>query len=188
MSLTHERALALFRSLGASDPKHRATSETKDGNPELARWLFMQGVWSLITSDDYVWPGKWADMNAPIPAATKRMLARGIDPQDLTDVVRDAQIDALYNLCQLLDNAGHGIEHLQEKIKENVEWRLFEYDGIKEKAKRRIGGLHESFHESDPAGRSGEPRPRGTKKAPRVKSKPKSEPKPRAKPKPKPAS
>ena len=180
MAFTYERALKLFRSLGASDPEWRAKSEAKDDKPQLARWLFMRGMWSMVTDDDYVWPGKWADMKAPIPAAVTRMLERGIDPQDLTDVVRDAEINALYNLCQLIDSASHGIEDLQGKIAENVEWRLIELDGNTGKTKRLIEGLHESFHESDPTGRAGEPRPRGAVKA-RTKSRPKAKAKAKAK-------
>jgi hypothetical protein len=165
VALTYKRALELFTALGASDPAWRAKSEAKDDKPQLARWLFLRGLWGCVTKDDHAWPGKWADRKAPIPAAITRMLACGIDPQDLTDVVRDAEINALYNVVQLLDSASHGIEHLQAKIAENVEWRLIEYDGEQEKTKRLIKGLHESFHESDPTGRAGEPRPRAKVKA-----------------------
>ena len=107
---------------------------------------------------DTRWPGKWADLNAPVPAAIRRMLDRGIEPQDLTDVVRDAQIDALYNVAQLLEHCGHGIEDQQAKIAENVEWRLVEYDGNTGEMRRVIGGLHEDFFDMDPTGRGGQPR------------------------------
>jgi hypothetical protein len=130
------------------------------GFPALARWLFVTGMWSMVVQDDTTWPGKWADANAPIPAAIRRVLDRGIDPQDLTDVVRDAQIDALYNVAQLLEHCGHGIDEQQEKIAENVEWRLVEYDGDTSEQNRVIGALHQGFFEMDPTGRSGEPRPR----------------------------
>jgi hypothetical protein len=156
--MTYARALELFRTLGASDPEWRAKSESKDGEPQLARWLFMQGLWSNVIPDEYAWPGKWFDLDAPVPAAARRMLARGIDPNDLTTVVRDAQILLLFNVCQLLDSSAHGIEDLQEKIAENVEWRLVEYDGKTGKTKRLIEGLHEGFHDADPTGRDGGPR------------------------------
>lgn len=60
----------------------------------------------------------------PISSAIQRMLAKGIDPDDLADVVRNAQVDVLFDVCCTLDNSAHGIEDLQEKIPENVEWRL----------------------------------------------------------------
>ncbi len=174
MSMKYERALELFRSLGATDPEWRAKAETKDGDAQLARWLFMQGLWSNVMPDEYEWPGKWADLDAPVPAATRRMLAKGIDHSDLTTVVRDAQVNLLYNVCQLLDSSGHGIEHLQEQIAENVEWRLVEFHGEKRKTGRLIEGLHEGFHESDPTGRKGEPRGEGSKSKPKSGSKSKS--------------
>ena len=156
---TRARALELLRALGAKGPESLATAEAS-GHAALARWLFLTGMWSMVVHDDAKWPGKWADLNAPIPAATRRMLDRGIDPQDLTDVVRDAQIDALYNVAQLLEHCGHGIEEQQAKIAENVEWRLVEYDGDTGEMKRVIGGLHEDFFDMDPTGRGGQPRPR----------------------------
>jgi hypothetical protein len=169
MPLTHARALELFRSLGATEPESRAKAETKDDRPALARWLFLQGLWSNVIPDDHAWPGKWGDLDAPVPAAIQRMLDSGIDPQDLTAVVRDAQINALFNMSQLLDDAAHGIAHLQDKIAENVEWRLVEYDGINRKTKRLIEGLHESFHQADPTGRRGEPK-RAAKRAPKTRA------------------
>jgi hypothetical protein len=84
------------------------------------------------------------------------MLEKGVDPRDLTNV-RDAQIVALYNLCQLLDSSAYGIEELQAKIPENVEWRLVEYNGETDELGRVIEGTHEMFHEADPSGRGGRP-------------------------------
>lgn len=158
-AFTRARARELFRALGAKDLESLATAEAS-GFPALARWLFLTGMWSVVVRDDAKWPGKWADLNAPIPAAIRRMLDRGVGPQDLTDVVRDAQIDALYNVAQLLEHCGHGIEEQQAKIAENVEWRLVEYDGDTGETRRVIGGLHEDFYDMDPTGRGGQPQPR----------------------------
>ncbi len=38
--------------------------------------------------------------------ALHRVLACGVDPDDLTDVVREMQHEVIYNLCQLLDEPG----------------------------------------------------------------------------------
>jgi hypothetical protein len=159
MPFNQDRALELFRALGAKNAENRAAAEA-GGDPALARWLFLTGMWSTVTPDAIVWPGKWADPSDPIPAAIRRMLDRGIDPQDLTDVVRWAQIDALYNVAQLLEDGGYGIEQHQAKVDETVDWRLVEYDGDAGETKRVIGGLHEDFLDVDPTGRGGEPKPR----------------------------
>jgi hypothetical protein len=66
----------------------------------------------------------------------------------------------LFNVLCLLDDSQPGIEQQQAGIAENVEWRLFEYDGAGEKVGRPIGELHGDFHDHDPSGRRGEPRKR----------------------------
>ncbi|MBL0214663.1 MAG: hypothetical protein IPQ07_12330 [Myxococcales bacterium] len=158
MPLTYARAKALFTALGANDPASLASSETKEGRPALARFLFMKALWSCAISDDPRWITSWANPTDAVPAAMKRMLALGVDPADLTDVVRAMQVEVLFNVCCILDSSSHGIEDLQAKVPENVEWRLAEYDGETETLKRPILDVHESFHAFDPTGRGGEPR------------------------------
>jgi len=159
MSIPYKRALAIFKQLRARDAAHWAKRESKDGAPFLARFLFLKALWGCVIPEDGSWM-KWADRRHPIPAAIDRMLAKGIDPDDLTDVVRNAQVDALFNVCCALDSSAHGIEDLQAKIAENVEWRLAEYDGENEKVKRAILDIHGDFYGFDPTGRGGEPRSR----------------------------
>lgn len=168
MPISRSRAIALFRKLGAADPVQWA--EREESAPALARWLFLTGLWRCVDADDEGgWLEGWANQDEVIPAAIRRLLDCGIDPADLTAVVRDMQISALYNVCQLLDRSDHGIEDLQARIAENVEWRLAEYDGEEERVGRPLQGLHEEFHDFDPTGRGGEPkrkrarRPQGTK-------------------------
>jgi hypothetical protein len=88
------------------------------------------------------------------------MLAKGIDPDDLTDVVRAMQVDLLFDVCCTLDDPSLGVEEEQAKIPENIEWRLAEYDGERGKVKRPILDIHGDFYDFDPAGRLGEPRKR----------------------------
>jgi hypothetical protein len=169
MAMTRKRATALFRELGAKDPEAWAASEGE--HPSLVRFLFLTGLWRFAIGNDARWMTSWADSAAPIPAAIQRMLDRGVDPADLTDVVRDMQVEALFNVCCLLDNPGHGIEDLQAKIPENVEWRLAEFDGEQERLGRAVHALHESFHQLDPTGRGGEPPPRTAPAKPKTRSK-----------------
>jgi hypothetical protein len=135
-------------------------AEAEGKHPALVRFLFLTGVWRCAIGDEPRWLSSWTDSAAPIPAAIQRMLDHGIDPADLTDVVRHMQVEALFSVCCLLDNPASGIEDLQAKIPENVEWRLAEFDGEKERVGRVSHAVHESFHKLDPTGRGGEPRSR----------------------------
>ena len=150
----------MFRELGAKDPKAWAVAEAKGDSPSLVRFLFLTGLWRCAIGDDARWMTSWADSAGPLPAAIQRMLDRGVDPADLTDVVRAMQVEALFNVCCLLDNPAHGIEDLQAKIPENVEWRLAEFDGEQGRLGRAVHAVHESFDQLDPTGRGGEPPPR----------------------------
>jgi hypothetical protein len=94
----------------------------------------------------------------PGDAATQRLLAKGADPRDLAAVIRQAQCDLLYEVCQLIDDPSHGVEDLQEKIPENVEWRLCEVDANERPTGRVVLDLHASLGKFDPTGRNGEPR------------------------------
>ena len=168
MSIPYKRALAVFKQLRAKDPTYWAKKESKDDEPFLARFLFLKAMWECVIDDDASWMKNWADSKHPTATAVERMLARGIDPDDLTDVVRDMQVAVLFNVCCALDDSAHGIEDLQEKITDNVEWRLAEYDGENEKLKRPILSIHGDLYDFDPTGRRGEPRTRRqrpTKKA-----------------------
>jgi hypothetical protein len=157
MTMTKKRATALFRQLGAKAPAAWATSEAAGEHPSLVRFLFLTALWRCVIGDDPGWMNEWASDAEPVPAAIQRMLDKGIDPADLTSVVRDMQVDALFNVCCVLDNPAHGIEDLQAKIPENVEWRLAEYDGERATVGRAVMAVHESFHDLDPTERGGEP-------------------------------
>jgi hypothetical protein len=82
----------------------------------------MSALWSCAIGDDDRWQTRWADPKHPVPAAIARMLAKGIDPADLTDVVRAMEVDVLFNVAQLLDGDSAGVADMQAKIAENVEW------------------------------------------------------------------
>jgi hypothetical protein len=90
MPLTRTRALEFISKLGAKEARYLASEESKPGGaPAVARHLLLAGVWSNVVDDADVWMNAWADERAPIPSASRRMLDKGIDPADLTDVVRD---------------------------------------------------------------------------------------------------
>lgn len=159
MPIPRDRALALFKKLGADDVHAWAARE--EDQPALARWVLLTGLWRCVeAADDGAWLVARADEDSPVAAAIGRMLERGIDPADLTAVVRDMQISALYHACQLLDDGEHGIEDLRDVITEAVEWQLGELDGESGEIGRPIEELHAEFHDFDPTGRGGGPKKR----------------------------
>lgn len=161
MPIRYKRALAIFKQLGAKDARAWAEEETVENHPVLVRFLFLKALWSNVVGDDDSWMRDWADPKHPVSAAVQRMLAKGIDPRDLTDVVRDMQIDVLFNACVALGDSAHGIEDLQEKIPETIDWCLAEHDVANGKAMRIASDdLHSDFYDFDPTGRHGEPRKR----------------------------
>lgn len=163
MSIPYERALAIFRQLGVKDAEAWAKGESEDDEPALVRFLFLKALWDNVVGDDDAWMKEWADPKHPIPAAIQRMLGKGIDPDDLTDVVRDMQIDVLFNACVSLSDSSHGVEELQKNIPEAIDWCLAEHDVANAKAGRIAGtDIHGEFYDFDPTGRRGEPRKRRT--------------------------
>jgi hypothetical protein len=169
--IPRSRAHAQFEKLGVADPAAWAAREAD--LPALSRWLLLTGLWRCVHADD---AGAWiearsADEDDPIAAAIGRLLECGIDPADLTAVVRDMQIAALDSACRLLDDGEHGIEELREAITEVVEWQLAELDSDSADLGRPIEELHLEFRDFDPTGRRGEARKpprraRGTRSPP----------------------
>jgi hypothetical protein len=93
-------------------------------------------------------------------AALHRILARGADADDLTDVVRAMQYEIIYNVCQLLDDpALLGIRRRVPPGQVKVRWELTAVRTAPAE-RRPIGDLHTELDEHDPSGRGGEPRSR----------------------------
>jgi hypothetical protein len=159
MPLSQKRAQEILTSVGAGK-RAESWAQSEARGPFVARYLLLRGLWASVVDEDDRWQKQWYH-ESPVAKAIERLIAKGIDPADLTDVVRAMQVETLFNVCQLLDNPAHGIEDLQEKITENIEWRVAEYDGENEKVgSRAILDIHESFHSMDPSGREGAPRDR----------------------------
>jgi hypothetical protein len=119
-----------------------------------------------VVGDD-AWMHRFARADDPVPQAIARVLAAGVAPGDLTTIVRAMQVAVAYDAAQLVDDPAHGIEALQEKVPENVEWRLVEWDGEADRAGRPIRGAHQRFHALDP--RAEPPAPKAARRASRAK-------------------
>jgi hypothetical protein len=170
-AIPRPRQIELLRALGATDP----ASVAADGPQSLARWLLLTGLWrSVVDARSDEWQKRW--VKGDRTGAAIERLAKGASAADLTLVVRQMQILALYNAVQLLDHPAHGIEDLQAKITENVEWRLASWDGEADALGSPLGELHGTFLDLDPEGRMGEPPPAPKPRSARAKSKTKPKP------------
>ena len=130
------------------------------------RGAVLRMLWGLVIDEDAKvgdeprWVESWMrwprSQNKPldgVAAAIDRVLARGVDPEDLTDIVRAMQYDAVWNFCELLD--GEGVEELRAMIPglPEMSWRLYAVDEDDEGTATPlwpIESLHESIGSSTP--------------------------------------
>jgi hypothetical protein len=152
----------LFEKLGAKDAKLWASSQIKEGIPQLQRYLFLRQAWrNVLEETDVTWiereireaerspDGPYAGLGA----ALRRCVALGVQAQDLTDIARAIQAQMLFRFCYLLDDPAFTEPELSE-----LSWGLFAEDADGKPAGPRIGSLHESVLETDPTGREMRPR------------------------------
>ncbi|SFY45023.1 hypothetical protein [Streptomyces atratus] len=153
--------------------------EREDSHPDdqSARALqsFLAALWSMVVDEDSYTDGhpSWLEPElrghqqgsapaGPEASALQRVLACGVDPDDLTDVVRGVQHEVLYNVCQLLDDPGLlgiGLDHEGAPPAE-FRWELVAVRDEEPAGRAPVHGLHSSLDELDPSGRHGEPRGR----------------------------
>jgi hypothetical protein len=153
----------LFRKLGAREPEEWASSQLLEGINQLGRFLFLRQAWrEVVPEDDHSWIQAEIDYSAQNPGepcsgigqALKNLLAKGANPQDITDVVRVMQYNLLFRLCYLLSDPGE----LEPEV-QHISWGLVQFaeDG---EVVDSIDALHESVLETDPTGREMRPRER----------------------------
>ena len=157
---------ALFAKLGASDPEGWAQSQIDEGIPQLARYLFLRQAWRqvVVNEGDSGWIDNQIaaaarrpdDPYAGVGHALAKLRARGATDEELTDVVRGTQAEALFGFCYLLGDPGE----LEPEVAD-MAWSLVQLDAQGEPI-GAIQSLHESVLELDPTGR--EMRPRGWKR------------------------
>ncbi len=149
----------IFTRLGARDPESLAGSETDEGIPQLARYLFLKGAWDgVVDPDDPSWIDRLIaqtpiDSAAPYAGtahALRQLLAGGADRASINEVVRGMQAELMFSLCYLLSDPafvdGNDV----------VSWALFELDA-EGRPGREMSGLHESVLGTDPTGREMRP-------------------------------
>ncbi len=156
----------IFRMLKADHPEDWALSEIEEDIPQLARFLFLRMAWDcIIMEHDAAWidatihdaeryptaPGAGAGL------ALQRVLAQGVSRQDIVDIVRVKQYEALFALCYRLDEPDIDMAEIGA-----TGWALTElnYDG--QHTGRLVQGLYESLLSMDPTGREMRPRTEST--------------------------
>jgi hypothetical protein len=166
-AMDKERLTEIFRLAGATDPEGWAGSEIREGIPQLARYLFLRAAWRGVLPDgDASWidahlvqNGAPDDPGAGLKPALARIMERGVDRGDLTEVVRVMQWHVLAHICQILDDPYGAVDDLQmvpELADYKFGWGLVELDEDG-KVGRSIDSLHESVLDTDPSGREMRP-------------------------------
>ncbi len=85
--------------------------------------------------------------------ALERLLASGVDINDLADAVREIQVDTIYNVAQLIDWPTEGLD-LDDELELEISVGFANLTG----KPSPIHEIHASLMEQDPAGRHGAPR------------------------------
>ncbi len=160
-----QRLTAHFRSMGAYRPESWARSQLEEGSSQFARFVFLHQAWDAIIADgDTSWIKSCMDAAARCPRdpgsgigpALERILASGVDPADLAEVVRVMQWQVLQAIAYQLSDSGVVVYPSDDTPR--VNWELFEIDEDGQPLSP-ICCLHESVLDTDPTGR--EMRPKG---------------------------
>ncbi|MFI6099403.1 hypothetical protein ACIA8G_27930 [Lentzea sp. NPDC051213] len=94
-----------FAALGADDPASWADSELRENIPQLARFRFLRGMWSIIDE----WGPPAGGTFTAGDAARRRLEELGATQEDLQAFARMVAHDALFSaLCFLDDPTSEG--------------------------------------------------------------------------------
>ena len=150
----------LFARLGAAAPAAWAGSQTREGIPQLARFVFLRQAWrAIVRPGDTSWIAAQRAHAASAPEAPfagtglalNRLLAQGAQESDLTELVRGMQAELLHALCYLLTDPGE----LEAEVAD-LRWALVQIDD-EGRVLGDLEALHESVLETDPTGREMRP-------------------------------
>ncbi|MEP4076216.1 hypothetical protein [Haloferula sp.] len=153
--MTQDELTDVFRKLGVSDPESWASSQVKEGIPQLGRCLVIKALWDCVTRAGTT---SWIDYDlkhgaeTPHGRAIQTMLDAGVDKEVITDLVRFKEAEALREVCYLLEDYTSVPQNSNSDTgEEYVRWSLRELDSEDQPTDRAIDGLHESFWSLDPA-------------------------------------
>ena len=153
-----------FREFGVDDAEGWARSQVREEIPHYARYVFLRGAWQgVVDEGDTSWIDTVIresrqhphDPCAGAGPALERILAAGATREDIAELARVMQYEALYALTYQL--AEPAIVDYPSEATPRVSWALFEVDG-QGRPGRPIGALHESLGAVDPTGRGMRPK------------------------------
>lgn len=159
-----------LRELGLSPEKiARIGHAVQQGDGrELLHELLLRGLWDNVVDESQPqpqWMEQWQTLGAtgfPIinAQALDRLVQAGVDPHDLTDVVRSAQILTIYNVAQLLDHPTQALGWDNPEPTASVDLRCTMGDAGAgaQQPHHRLHALHPELLGRDPSGRQGEAR------------------------------
>lgn len=134
----------------------------------LARLVLCAQIWAEVADEAPGsagaprWIERWLELEpSGFPmidvAALRRLLDAGVDVDDLTDVVRSAQVLQAWNVVSLLDDPTAIARGIGPDVAATLAVTLaLEGDGGT--LQQPVGSLHEDFPDLDPSGRATEPR------------------------------
>lgn len=136
MGVSQEQAESIAEDLGGRDVR------------SLLSELLLRGLWSQVIDESN--PSQLPLIGGD---AVRRLLEKGVDPDDLMDVVRETQVDTIYGVANLIDWPTYELE-LDEPLGLTV------FVGTQESNENAlpIHELHSCLMERDPTGRHGVPR------------------------------
>ena len=136
MGVTHKQAESIANDLAGSDAR------------SLLSEFLVRGLWSLVIDETNL-----SQLPVIGSDAVQRLLNKGVDPDDLIDVIREVQVDTIYNVAQLIDWPTSETQ-LEEVPKLTISVSVQEPNA----RALPIYELHSCLLERDPSGRHGEPR------------------------------
>lgn len=138
-----------LRLAGAADPRSWALSEVSEDIAQLTRFLFLRGVWRRMHS--------CAD-DALATELARKLRQDGAGEEDLRGLVQLALGRLAFDLLYLLDEPdGTAWDSPPERdvADDDRRWHLAEVEPDGRLTGRQVGGLHESWGDTDPAGNEG---------------------------------
>ncbi|MBK9262632.1 MAG: hypothetical protein IPM54_22860 [Polyangiaceae bacterium] len=152
-----------FRQLGVEHPEGWARTQVIEGIPNLSKFIFLKLLWRTIVKEgDSEWIDReiaLAEKNPSDPfigggLALKSLRAKGATDEELIDVVRNFQMEYLWDIVMLLDFGANNVEDYAPAFAKGTDWVLAQIDE-EGNIIDTLTELHELALVLDPTGRSG---------------------------------
>ncbi|HRI67922.1 MAG TPA: hypothetical protein PK156_26975 [Polyangium sp.] len=151
-----------FRQLGIEKPEAWAAVQVNEGIPLLPKFYFLKYLWhGIVKEEDTQWIDRdiaIAEKNLDAPfiggaLALKSLRAKGATDEELTDVVRNYQMEYMWYFISLLEQGVRPVHDYEPPLEEQFAWVLIEIDD-EFRCLSTLDGLQELAMVLDPTGRS----------------------------------